>query len=58
MFVLEVVPPTAATGLFSYAWLLVAIPALSAAILLLGGRALDAWGHLVGTLAPLVSFVL
>jgi NADH-quinone oxidoreductase subunit L len=38
-------------------WLLVAIPALSAAILLLGGRATDKWGHLLGTLAPLASFV-
>jgi NADH-quinone oxidoreductase subunit L len=38
-------------------WLLVAIPALSAAILLLGGRATDKWGHLLGTVAPLASFV-
>jgi NADH-quinone oxidoreductase subunit L len=37
-------------------WLLVAVPALSAAILLLGGKATDAWGHLLGTLAPLISF--
>jgi NADH-quinone oxidoreductase subunit L len=38
-------------------WLLVAIPALSAAILLLGGRATDKRGHLLGTAAPLASFV-
>ena len=38
-------------------WLLVAIPAVSAAILLLGGRATDKWGHLLGTAAPLASFV-
>ncbi|MGW6198452.1 NADH-quinone oxidoreductase subunit L [Kribbella sp. NPDC055110] len=37
-------------------WLLVAVPALSAAILLLGGKATDAWGHLLGTLAPVISF--
>src|SRR3954453_16841370 len=37
-------------------WLLVAVPALSAAILLLGGKATNAWGHLLGTLAPLISF--
>ncbi|MGW1340272.1 NADH-quinone oxidoreductase subunit L [Kribbella sp. NPDC002412] len=37
-------------------WLLVAVPAVSAAILLLGGKATNAWGHLLGTLAPLVSF--
>jgi NADH-quinone oxidoreductase subunit L len=55
---LELVNPVAASGLFSYAWLLVAVPALSAAILLLVGRAGDAWGHLLGTLAPLVSFVI
>ena len=38
-------------------WLLVAIPALSAAILLLGGKATDKWGHLLGTAAPIVSFI-
>ncbi|WP_350280766.1 NADH-quinone oxidoreductase subunit L [Kribbella sp. HUAS MG21] len=38
-------------------WLLVAVPALSAAILLLGGKATNAWGHLLGTLAPVISFV-
>jgi NADH-quinone oxidoreductase subunit L len=38
-------------------WLLIAIPAASAAILLLGGRATDKWGHLLGTAAPLASFV-
>src|SRR6266545_2837495 len=37
-------------------WLLVALPAVSAAILLLGGKATDAWGHLLGTAAPLASF--
>ncbi|HKF89531.1 MAG TPA: NADH-quinone oxidoreductase subunit L [Propionibacteriaceae bacterium] len=50
--------PLPATGLFTYAWLLIAIPALSAVILLLGGRATDAWGHLLGTLTPLISFAL
>ncbi len=38
------------------AWLLIAIPALSAAVLLLGGRRTDAWGHLLGCAAPLLSF--
>ena len=38
-------------------WLLVAVPALSAAILLLGGRRTDAWAHLLGCAAPLLSFV-
>ncbi|GAA2797743.1 NADH-quinone oxidoreductase subunit L [Kribbella solani] len=39
-------------------WLLVAVPAVSAAILLLGGKATNAWGHLLGTLAPVISFAL
>jgi NADH-quinone oxidoreductase subunit L len=38
--------------------LLVGIPALSAVILLLGGRAVDKWGHWLGVLAPAASFVL
>ena len=32
--------------------LLVGIPALSAVILLLGGRFLGKWGHWLGVLAP------
>ena len=55
---LEVVTPVPATGLFSMSWLVIAIPALSAAVLLLVGRAGDRWGHILGTLAPLVSFAL
>ena len=58
MNLLETIHPVAATGLFSYAWLMIAIPALSSAALLLAGRASDAWGHLVATLAPIVSFVI
>jgi len=58
MLPLDVVTPVAATGLFSSAWLLIAVPALSATLLLLIGRAGDAWGHVLGTLAPIVSFVL
>jgi NADH-quinone oxidoreductase subunit L len=58
MNLLEVVTPLPATGLFSYTWLLIVIPALSAAILLLGGRKTDAWGHLLGALTPLISFAL
>lgn len=58
MNLLEVVTPVPATGLFSLAWLVIAIPAVSALILLLAGKASDAWGHLLGTLAPILSFVL
>ncbi len=58
MLALEVVNPVAATGLFSLAWLMIAVPAASAALLLLIGRAGDAWGHLLGTLAPFASFAI
>ncbi|GAA1432923.1 NADH-quinone oxidoreductase subunit L [Microlunatus lacustris] len=58
MLALEVVTPVAATGLFSLAWLMIAIPAASAALLLLIGRAGNAWGHLLGTLAPFASFAI
>ena len=44
MLALEIVTPVAASGLFSLAWLMIAIPAASAAVLLLVGRAGDAWG--------------
>ena len=56
MPVLEVVTPVPATGVFSFAWLMIVVPALSAAVLLLVGRVGDRWGHLLGTVAPLISF--
>src|SRR5918911_1656485 len=47
-----------ATGVLqSGAWLLVALPALGAAVLLLGGRRTDRWGHWLGVLLPWASFV-
>jgi len=55
---LDAVVPVAADGVFGYAWLLVAIPLVSAALLLLLGRASNRWGHLLGTLAPIASFVI
>ncbi|HMQ66239.1 MAG TPA: NADH-quinone oxidoreductase subunit L [Arachnia sp.] len=39
-------------------WLLIAVPLASAAFLLLAGKASDGWGHLLGTAAPVVSFLL
>ncbi|WP_344008002.1 NADH-quinone oxidoreductase subunit L [Nocardioides lentus] len=39
-------------------WLLIAIPLAGSVILLLGGRATDRWGHLLGTLASVASFAL
>src|SRR4051794_9524814 len=42
---------------FSLLYLLILIPAASAAVLLLGGRRTDSWGHLLGAAAPWASFV-
>jgi NADH-quinone oxidoreductase subunit L len=46
----------AAHGIQSSAWLLVALPALSAAALLLLGKRADRWGHLLGALVPVLLF--
>ncbi|GAB3681232.1 NADH-quinone oxidoreductase subunit L [Angustibacter aerolatus] len=48
---------TAASGAFSLTWLLVGLPLLGAAVLLLGGRRTDRFGHLVGTLCSWGAFV-
>ena len=49
------VPPaplvSPATGAAALAWLLIAVPAAGAAVLLLAGRASDRWGHLLGLAA-------
>src|SRR5436305_14451742 len=47
----------AATGLLSASWLLIALPLAGAAVLLLGGRRTDRWGHLLGTATVVVAFV-
>ena len=39
----------AATGVTAYAWLLVALPLLGAAVLLLGGRRTDKFGPVLAT---------
>jgi NADH-quinone oxidoreductase subunit L len=46
-----------AHGIQSAAWLLVALPLFSAAVLLLAGRRADRWAHLVGAAVPVVLFV-
>jgi NADH-quinone oxidoreductase subunit L len=46
-----------ASGVFSLTWLLLALPLLGAAVLLLGGRRTDAWGHLFGVAMAVGSFV-
>ena len=53
-----VVAPESADGVFSLLWLIIALPLAGAVILLLGGKATDRWGHLLGTLMPIASFVL
>ncbi|GAA1922199.1 NADH-quinone oxidoreductase subunit L [Nocardioides lentus] len=53
-----VVDPAVAEGPFALMWLLIAIPLAGSVILLLGGRATDRWGHLLGTLASVASFAL
>jgi NADH-quinone oxidoreductase subunit L len=53
-----VVDPGTASGILSLTWLVIALPLAGAAILLLGGRRTDRWGHLLGTALPLGSFLL
>ncbi|HVW81978.1 MAG TPA: NADH-quinone oxidoreductase subunit L [Mycobacteriales bacterium] len=46
------------SGVFDLTFLLILLPAASAAVLLLGGRRTNSWGHLLGTAAPIASFVI
>ena len=48
---------TASGGVWSFAWLVVALPLVSAAVLLLLGRRADRWGHWLGVLASAGAFV-
>ncbi|MGY1681771.1 NADH-quinone oxidoreductase subunit L [Geodermatophilus sp. SYSU D01176] len=52
---METVP---ADGLIAASWLLIALPLAGAAVLLLGGRRTDRWGHLLGTGTVVAAFVL
>jgi NADH-quinone oxidoreductase subunit L len=52
-----VIEATAAGGVLSLLWLIIALPALGAAVLLLGGRRTDAWGHWLGVATVSASFV-
>ncbi|MFW3172947.1 NADH-quinone oxidoreductase subunit L [Geodermatophilus sp. CPCC 206100] len=47
-----------ADGLLAASWLLIALPLAGAAVLLLGGRRTDRWGHLLGTGTVVAAFVL
>jgi NADH-quinone oxidoreductase subunit L len=51
----EVLP---AEGLLAASWLLIALPLAGAAVLLLGGRRTDRWGHLLGCATVIAAFVL
>ena len=51
----EVLP---AEGLLGWSWLLIALPLAGAAVLLLGGRRTDRWGHLLGTATVVGAFLL
>ena len=54
-----VVSPGPAEGVFSLLWVIIALPALGAAlILVLGNRRSQAWAHLLGTATVAGSFVL
>ncbi len=57
-----VVDPTAADGIFSLAWLVIALPLAGAAILLIGGaiapKRFAPFGHVLGTLLPIGSFAI
>ncbi len=55
--VAEVATATEASGLFTLTWLLVGLPLLGAAVLLLGGRRTDRWGHWLGVAMSGGSFV-
>ena len=50
------VHPVAAEGSFTMLWLVIALPAFGAAVLLLGGRRADRFGHLLGTGTVLAAF--
>jgi NADH-quinone oxidoreductase subunit L len=47
----------AAEGLLGASWLVVALPLAGAAVLLLGGRRTDRWGHLLGTATVVAAFL-
>lgn len=53
-----VVDAASADGVFALLWLVIALPALGAVVLLLGGRRADRWGHWLGVGTVTVSFLL
>ncbi|MBF4163903.1 NADH-quinone oxidoreductase subunit L [Nocardioides acrostichi] len=55
---IPVVDPLGTAGVFSLMWLVIALPLAGAAVLLLGGRRTDSWGHYLGTAMPIGSFAI
>ncbi|MDQ6935835.1 MAG: NADH-quinone oxidoreductase subunit L, partial [Actinomycetota bacterium] len=53
-----VVHPGTAGGTFTLLWVVVALPALGALVLLVGGRRTDRFGHLLGAATVVLSFML
>ncbi len=53
-----VVDPAAATGVSTLMWLVIVLPLAGAAVLLIGGRRTDKWGHLLGCATALGSFLI
>ncbi|MFN8148649.1 MAG: NADH-quinone oxidoreductase subunit L [Candidatus Nanopelagicales bacterium] len=49
--------PQAASGSFTYMWLLIALPLLGATILLIAGKRTNAWGHWLAILMSAGAFV-
>ena len=47
-----------ADGVFTYIWVLIALPLLGAFILLVAGNRTNSWGHYLATLLPIGSFLL
>jgi NADH-quinone oxidoreductase subunit L len=58
MITLETLAPVPATGMFALAWLMIAVPAVVAAILLLFGSILDRAGHWLAVAAAFFSFAI
>ena len=54
--VVPLAPVLPAAGVQRAMWLLVAFPLAGAAVLLLGGRRTNRWGHLIGVAMPLAAF--
>ncbi|MEO9324411.1 NADH-quinone oxidoreductase subunit L [Nocardioides sp. C4-1] len=55
---IPLVHPESAEGVFGLLFLVIALPLAGAAILLLGGKYTDKWGHLLGTAMPVGSFAI